>query len=241
MSVARSARAAEAAVPARRSGRKPPAAAPRVGRLARLRRHKRLWRALVAVAVLVGAVALYYVITLYQVVEAAKADQARVSDAIVVMGAAQFDGRPSPVLQARLDHALDLWNRKLAPLVVVTGGKLPADRTTEAATSAAYLRAHGVPAASILEEDTGRTSYQSLQSVAKLLKARKLHKVLLVSDPYHSLRIALVSDDLGLSAATSPTRTSPEGSSSAKHHELREAAGVALGRIIGFHLLERLN
>lgn len=241
MSVARAARSANAAVPARRSGRKAPVAAAAGGRLARLRRHRRLWRVLVALAVVFGAVGLYYLITLYQVVEAAKADHARQSDAIVVMGAAQFDGRPSPVLQARLDHAVDLWNRKLAPLMVVTGGKLPADRTTEAATAAAYLKAHGVPAAAILEEDGGRTSYQSLRAVANLLKVRGLRKVLLVSDPYHSLRITLVGDDLGLSAVTSPTRTSPEGSSSAKHHELREAAGVALGRIIGFHLLERFN
>lgn len=190
-------------------------------------------------SLLAGAVVLstYYAITVLQVHATGRSDEARRVDAIVVMGAAQYDGRPSPVLQARLDHALDLWNLGLAPIMVVTGGRQPGDRFTEADSSAAYLIERGMPAEAILGESVSRNSYDSLSGVADLLMARNLRSVLLVSDPYHSLRIKLTAEELGLVASVSPTRTSPVQGRQAVERELKEAAGVALGRIIGFRRL----
>jgi uncharacterized SAM-binding protein YcdF (DUF218 family) len=191
-------------------------------------------RALVAL-VLIGIV--YYLVTLFQVWIVGRSDQARPVDAIVVMGAAQYDGRPSPELQARLDHVVLLWNRGLAPLVVTTGGKLPGDRFTEAEASTEYLVAHGVPRGSIVRENAAHNSYDSLAGVAALLQARGLRSVLLVSDPFHSLRIRLTAQELALVAAVSPTRTSPVRGATELGREAKEAAGIALGRVIGFKRL----
>ena len=195
---------------------------------ARRRRWVRI--ALVLAMLLVG----YYGINLFQVWHTGRSDQARPVDAIIVMGAAQYDGRPSPQLQARLDHVVELWNEGLAPLVVVTGGNQPGDRFTEASASAAYLTEHGVDAGAILQENKGRSSWESLRGAATLLRAHGAHRVLLVSDPYHSLRIRLMAEDLGFVAYVSPTRTSPVQGAAAFGKEIKEAGGVAVGRIIGF-------
>ncbi len=188
-----------------------------------------------AVLVLLGLV--YYAVNLFQVWHVGRSDQARRVDAIVVMGAAQYDGRPSPQLEARLDQVLVLWNRGLAPLVVVTGGKQPGDRFTEAGASAAYLEKRGVPSTAIVMEDQGHSSWQSLSTVSVTLDQRGVKTVLMVSDPYHSLRIRLMAEELGFMAYVSPTRTSPVVGATAFGRELKEAAGVAVGRIIGFDRL----
>ncbi|MBA3289775.1 MAG: YdcF family protein [Acidimicrobiia bacterium] len=179
----------------------------------------------------------YYLISLFQVWSTGRSDQARAVDAIVVMGAAQYDGEPSPQLAARLDHVVELWPQRLAPLVVVTGGNQPGDRFTEAEASARYLADRGVPADAILREEVGGTTYESMQGVALLLAERGLDTVLVVTDPYHSLRSRLVAQQAGLTAYVSPTPTSvvTGGRSFARH--LQEAAGVAAGRIIGFDRL----
>ena len=179
----------------------------------------------------------YYAVTLYQVSVTGRSDQARPVDAIVVMGAAQYDGRPSPQLAARLDHAADLWSVGLARVVVVTSGNQPGDRFTEAEASANYLVDHGVPADVILQENIGHSSYASLDGVATLLHERGLFRVLLVSDPFHSLRSRLIAQELGLVAYVSPTHTSPVRGNAETAKELEEAAGIALGRIIGFKRL----
>ena len=186
---------------------------------------------------LVSLSALYYAVTLYQVHATGRSDQARPVDAIVVMGAAQYDGRPSPQLAARLDHAADLWNAGVARLLVVTGGNQPGDRFTEADASATYLTERGVPADAILKESQGHSSYASLDGVATLLHQRGLFSVLLVSDPFHSLRSRLIAQELGLVAYVAPTRTSPVRGNAATAREMQEAAGIALGRIIGFKRL----
>ena len=121
------------------------------------------------VAVLLVAGCLYVGVTFVQVWFASRLDQARPVQAIIVLGAAQYDGRPSPVLAARLDHALALWQRHLATVVVVTGGKEPGDRFTEATASANYLEARGVPDPSILREVAGRDSWESLAASAAFL------------------------------------------------------------------------
>jgi len=177
----------------------------------------------------------YVAVTWYQVWSTGRSDQARPVDAIVVLGAAQYDGRPSPQLQARLDHVVELWERGLAPAVVVTGGKQPGDRFTEAEASAEYLAARGVPREAMLAEDTSHNSYDSLVGVSDLLPEGA--GVLLVSDPFHSLRIRLIAEELGMDAYVSPTRTSPLHGGAERARELKEAAGVALGRIIGFRRL----
>lgn len=198
------------------------------------RGRRRVARLALGAVLLAGA---YLLVSLLQVWWVGRSDQARPVDAIVVMGAAQYDGRPSPQLAARLDHAAELYRDGLAPLVVVTGGKQPGDRFTEAQASQAYLEDRGVPAEAIRREDAGSTSLESLQAVAELLAGRSLDRVLLVSDPFHSLRIRLTAQELGLEAYVSPTRTSPVRGAEAAARHVKEAAGVALGRLIGFERL----
>ena len=176
----------------------------------------------------------YLAVSLFQVWSTGRTDQARPVDAIVVMGAAQYDGEPSPQLAARLDHVVELWPQGLAPLVVVTGGKQPGDRFTEAEASAAYLSDRGVPADAILLEDQGTSSYESLAGVAEMLHERGLDDVLIVTDPYHSLRSRLIAEQVGLRAHVSPTPTSVVTGSDLARRQLQEAAGVAVGRLIGF-------
>jgi len=136
-------------------------------------------------------------------------DRARASDAIVVLGAAQYVGRPSPVLRARLDHALDLWQRGLAPRLIFTGGTGIGDTTSEAAVSRTYALKHGVPDTAILMEDKGRTTQESLAAVSAIMHARQMRTAILVSDPFHMLRLRILSTQYGVDAYTSPTKTSP--------------------------------
>ena len=187
----------------------------------------------------------YGCINVAQVWWVGRSDQARAVDAIVVLGVAQYDGRPSPQLQARLDHALALWQEGLSPLVITTGGNQPGDRFTEAETSANYLMEGSVdvavPTDSIVQENTGSTTRESLIEVSKIMQARGLHSVLIVTDPYHSLRSRLIAQDLDLVAYVSPTRTSPLRGASAVSRHVREALGVAVAHLIGFANLERLT
>jgi uncharacterized SAM-binding protein YcdF (DUF218 family) len=136
-------------------------------------------------------------------------DQARPADSIVVLGAAQYDGHPSPVLRARLDHAVDLWNRHLARIVVLTGGKGSGDTTTEAAVGRSYVKRRGIPEEAILLESRGRTTRESLLTVSQMLKDRGMKTAIVVSDPFHMLRLWILSRRLGFVPFTSPTKTSP--------------------------------
>ncbi len=136
-------------------------------------------------------------------------DEARPAQAIVVLGAAQYAGKPSPVLRARLDHALDLWNRHLASLLILTGGTGAGDTTSEAAVGRNYAKKHGVPDSSILVENAGRTTSESMRAVAAMLEVRGLQSALLVSDPFHMLRLRILARRFGFTPYTSPTRTSP--------------------------------
>lgn len=136
-------------------------------------------------------------------------DEARPAQAIVVLGAAQYAGKPSPVLRARLDHALDLWNRHLASLLILTGGTGSGDTTSEAAVGRNYAKKHGVPDTAILVENEGRTTSESMRAVAGMLEVRGLQSALLVSDPFHMLRLRILARRFGFTPYTSPTRTSP--------------------------------
>ncbi len=198
-------------------------------------------RVLVGVLVFAGLCLLYYLITLFQVMRAGRTTDPAPADVIVVLGAAQYDGRPSPQLASRLDHTVDLWNAGVAPIVMVTGGNRPGDRFTEAEASARYLVDRGVPESAIMREDEGSTTYESLDVAADLLAAAGLERVVLVTDPYHSLRSRLIAEELGLDATTSPTPTSVVGGWSRFRRELYEAGGVAVGRVIGFDRLSDLT
>ena len=186
--------------------------------------------ALLAAFVVVG----YLVFTFVQVWLASHRDEARPAQAIVVLGAAQFNGVPSSILKARLDHAYDLYERKLAPVIVVTGGKQPGDVYTEATSSADYLIAKGVPDEDILREVSGTNSWESLAAASRFLKDRQIHSVLLVSDPFHSYRIDAIATELGLEGHPSPTHTSPITGFNVTRQLVRETAAVAVGRIVGY-------
>lgn len=198
-------------------------------------------RALRIIAItLIGAL-LYFGFNLWQVWSVGRSDEARSVDAVVVLGAAQYDGRPSPQLIARLDHAIDLWHDGRSRLIIVTGGKQQADRFTEAESAAKYLEDKGVPSAAIELENNGHTTRESLLGVRQILVAQGLHSLLIVTDPYHALRARLIAQDLDMQAYVSPTRTSTvRGSENLRRH-LREAGGVALSNVIGFAQLERFT
>lgn len=136
-------------------------------------------------------------------------DEARPAAAIVVLGAAQYVGRPSPVLRARLDHAIALWRRGLAPRIIFTGGFGERDTTSEAAVGQRYAVKQGVPPKNILIENSGRSTAESMQHVATLMDAEPSRDVILVSDPFHMLRLSVLARRFGLTPYTSPTRTSP--------------------------------
>jgi uncharacterized SAM-binding protein YcdF (DUF218 family) len=136
-------------------------------------------------------------------------DQRRAADAIVVLGAAHYNGRPSSVLRARLDHAAELYRRRLAPVIIVTGGMAEGDRVSEATVSQRYLVADSVPAEAVVVQPVGRNTAESVASAAEWLEDRGLETVLLVSDPFHMARLAAEARAHGLVALTSPTRTSP--------------------------------
>jgi uncharacterized SAM-binding protein YcdF (DUF218 family) len=150
-----------------------------------------------------------WAISAVAVVHAGSRDRAQRADAVVVLGAAQYVGRPSPVLKARLDHAISLWSRGLAPLLIVTGGMGTGDTTSEGAVSRQYALKHGVPDSAILVESQGRTTRESLGAVADMMHGRDLDRAILVSDPFHMLRLSIVARGLGLTPYTSPTPSSP--------------------------------
>jgi len=159
--------------------------------------------------VVVAATFALWVISAAAVLIWSSRDEARPAQAIVVLGAAQYAGKPSPVLRARLDHALELWNRRLASLLILTGGTGSGDTTSEAAVGRTYARKHGVPDSAILVESEGRTTSESMRAVAGMLEVRGLQSALLVSDPFHMLRLRILARRFGFTPYTSPTQTSP--------------------------------
>lgn len=201
---------------------------------------RRWWRrhpVLVGLGAVVLLVLVYFGVTLVQVWRASYRDDPARSGAIVVMGAAQYNGTPSPILKARLDHGLELWRDKLAPYIVVTGGREAGDRFTEATTGYDYLRARGVPDSAILKEVQGASTYESLAASAQFLKTKGVSEVVLVSDSYHNERLLAIAREVGLHAHVSPA---PDGLSATTRlrYYLRESVAVSVGRIVGFRRLD---
>jgi uncharacterized SAM-binding protein YcdF (DUF218 family) len=161
--------------------------------------------------VILGMLAVFtiWVVSAAAVLVWSSRDEARPAQAIVVLGAAQYAGKPSPVLRARLDHALNLWQRKLATVLILTGGTGVGDTTSEAAVGRTYAKRRGVPDTLILVENEGRTTSESMKAVAGMLEVRGLNSALLVSDPFHMLRLRILARRFGFTPYTSPTRTSP--------------------------------
>lgn len=153
------------------------------------------------IALVVIVVLAYPAWLAYRVWDQSHNDEVRAADAIVVLGAAQYNGQPSPVFKARLDQAHYLYDEGLSDTLIVTGGKQQGDRFTEAQAAHRYLEAQGVPGKRILEEESGSTTYESLQEVAEIAEERSIDSVLLVSDPLHSERIKRMARDLGFDEA----------------------------------------
>ena len=183
----------------------------------------------------------YFALTFAQVWRVGTNDQARPVDALVVMGVAQYDGRPSPQLQARLDHVLTLWRDGVADIVVTTGGNQPGDRFTEAEASANYLREAGVPESAILQETVGASTYESMEGVHALLSARGMDRIVIVTDAYHASRSRMIAQDFGLETYVSATPSSVVSGSESLRLHAKEAAGIALAQVIGFRALDRLS
>lgn len=194
------------------------------------------WTLRVGLGLLALAVG-YLAVTFGQVLWASRQDDARAASAIVVMGAAQWDGRPSPVLRARLDHAVALWEQGHADLIIVTGGKQAGDRVTQGLAGYRYLRDVGVPEEAIRVEVDGTDSYEELSASALIVANEALPpEVVVVSDPYHAFRVSEIADEVGLRAWVSPTGTGTSMRSLA-----RETVAVALGRIVGYRRLSNLS
>ena len=173
-------------------------------------RARRVWRwfvpAFLSMLLLPPLLGVALVATIYR---QARTDEARPVQAIVVLGAAQYNGRPTSVLRARLDHAHDLWERGLAPVIVLTGGQQPGDVTTEAEAGRDYLIGLGVPESALLLETQGRDTWESMVGVDAVLEPLGITRVLLVSDGFHLLRSERMARDLGFEAYSSAAPDSP--------------------------------
>lgn len=200
-------------------------------------RHRPWWRRWAVIGSLVGLLLVSYVgATFVQVWQASGNDDTRSADAIVVLGAAQYDGQPSPVLEGRLDHAFDLFQEGLAPMIVVTGGRRDGDRFTEATTGYNYLRERGVDDEAIRKEVKGHTTYESLAAVARFLGAEGIDDVVLVSSASHTKRLSQIASAVDLDAAISPA----PGPASLRSL-VRETVAVSVGRLVGYRRLERFD
>ena len=192
---------------------------------------------LLIIALLVGG---YFAVTAVQVWLTSRHNDPQPAQAIVVMGAAQYDGVPSPDLVARLQDADALWKRHLAPTVIVTGSKERGDKFTEAQASAAWLEQNGLPVVDIVEVG-GNDSWTNLSLATAALHQRGLTKVLIVTDGFHEDRSLAIASNLGLQAWPVPATNSPIKGWATVPYYVKEAVGVALGRVIGYSHLHRLG
>jgi uncharacterized SAM-binding protein YcdF (DUF218 family) len=196
--------------------------------------------ALKLVSLVVAAIVLYFAVTLVQVWLTSRQYDAHKAGAILVMGAAQYNGVPSPDLAARLNEALALSRAGDAPLIMVTGGKEVGDVYTESETGAHYLESKGVPATAILQAG-GDDSYRNISEAAPQLMAHGVATVLVTTDPFHEDRSMAIVSSFKLTPSATPTHDSPITGWSTVPYFLKESVGVGLGRIIGFNHLEWLH
>jgi uncharacterized SAM-binding protein YcdF (DUF218 family) len=165
---------------------------------------------------------------------ASTADSRRPSDAIIVLGAAQYNGRPSDVYAARLDHAAELYRAGVAPAVLTIGGGQEGDRLTEGEAGRQYLAAAGLPAVALTAVGTGNDTLLSMRAADEVLDQRGWTSVVLVTDPWHSERSQLIASDLGLSVQVSPVTQGPSTESGvAGRYVLRETLGTLFYLLTG--------
>lgn len=192
---------------------------------------------LLSLAVAAG-VAVSWEVSLYKAIRRqAGNDEARPAGAIVVLGAAEYNGRPSPVYKARLDHAFELEERGLAPLIITTGGRGGDPKFTEGGVGSDYLVQRGVAARKILAETRSETTYENVKDVARLLKKRGITSCIAVSDGFHLYRVILIFSSFGITAYGSPSPQSPIESDSFERtmYSLREMLIVTLWHL-GFRV-----
>jgi len=194
----------------------------------------------IALGVLV-VLALYVGGTFVQVWQASRDDQAQEAGAIVVMGAAQYNGEPSPVFEARLEHGRQLYEQGLSEVVVVTGGRQEGDEFSEAQAGALWLEEHGVPEEALRLEVQGRNSWESLAASARFLEEDGIDDVMIVSDPFHSKRLEEIASEVGLEAFVSATTDSPVTGGAELRAMVRETAAVSVGRVLGYRRLMNLD
>jgi uncharacterized SAM-binding protein YcdF (DUF218 family) len=171
------------------------------------RRHP-IVSALAIVVLLVVALLGATAIAVWRAAHTDDASEVDRADIILVLGAAEYGGHPSPVFEGRLDHAVLLYQQGRSSRVMVLGGNRPGDRTTEAAAGRDYLVSQGVPADAALAEPVGNTTLESLRAAATYMSNHGLRTAFLVSDPWHNLRIERMASDLGIDGHASATWTS---------------------------------
>ena len=184
-------------------------------------------------AVAVAAVVLFLLVASIGVVRTASLEQEQRADVIVVFGAAEYSGHPSPVLRARLDHAFDLFRRGLAPVVITTGGAGADPHFSEGGVGVDYLKRRGIPERSLIAETQGRDTAESATRVAVIMHANGLHSCIAVSDAYHVYRIRKLLEHEGIGPVyVAPRQDSkPRGFSQRMYAVLREATSYLLWRV----------
>jgi len=199
-------------------------------------------RVIAAILLVIIAVPLYAVGVTWQ---AANNPLTRNADVIVVLGAAQLNGRPGEVLQARLDEAKRIYDLGLAPHIITVGAGAPGDRTTEAASGKYWLTTHGIKSKNISALEIGRDTWVSTENYVKFMKLKNMQDVIIVTDPFHCRRAMTMANDLGVVATCSPVKTGPNAlATSGKRYLIREAgaylAYVSFGRR-GIHISDHLG
>jgi len=199
-------------------------------------------RVIAAILLVVIAVPLYAVALTWH---AANNPLTRNGDVIVVLGAAQLDGRPGEVLQARLDEAKRIYDLGLAPRIITVGAGAPGDRTTEAASGKYWLTKNGVKSKNVTALEVGRDTWVSTENYVKFMKLKKMKDVIIVTDPFHCRRSMTMANDLGVVATCSPVQTGPNSlDNSGKRYLIRETGAylsyVSLGRR-GIHISDHLG
>lgn len=191
------------------------------------RRHKRTWlrRSALAVLAVLAAVVLLMGLTVFTVVRASNMDKRSHVDAIVVLGAAQFQGKPSPVLANRLRHAADLYREGVASRVITVGGNRPGDITTEGQAGRRALIKAGVPAAAVIAVPTGSDTLTSIDAVARRMAELGLRSAVFVSDPTHMARVTAMGSAYGITSTGSPTESGP-ASAVTMNYLVRETGGL---------------
>ena len=189
------------------------------------------WIVAIALLVAVAAVSLQVTQVSKEIQQESRIDEAQPADAIIVLGAAEYRGRPSPVLEARLNHALFLYLKGLAPRVITTGGAGGDPVFTEGSVGRTYLTQHGVPPEAVVVEREGESTAQSVAAVAEIMRRMNLRSAIVVSDGYHIFRVKKMLESSGLRVYGSPRPSIPPGEWRARWQDLRQAVGYLLWRV----------